>query len=144
MRVLVTGAGGNLGRATMPALADADHTPVAFDFRPVETPFDFVEGDLREPASVLAAAEGCDTVVHAAALHGIHLAHWTSQDYWAINLHGTCNVYDAARELGIRVPRRPSGRRGRSLSVPGAPALGGPRVVEEGRHCSIESSAEQV
>jgi UDP-glucose 4-epimerase len=101
MRVLVTGAGGNLGRATLPALAAEGHTPVAFDFRPVVTKAEFIQGDVREHHDVLEAAEGCDAIVHAAALHGIHLRTWAPQEYWAINGHGTFNVYEAAREHGI-------------------------------------------
>jgi uncharacterized protein YbjT (DUF2867 family) len=96
MRGLVAGAGGNRGRTTMPALADAGHTSVGFAFRPVETPFDF-EGDLREPASVSAATVGWDAVVNIAALQGSHLAHW-----------------------GVR----PSGKHDRSLCFPGAAVLG--------------------
>ena len=102
MRVLVTGAAGNLGRATMPVLAEAGHTPVGFDLRTIDGPYASVHGDVRDPSSVLAAAEGCDAIVHAAALHGVHLAQWPSRDFWAINLLGTCHVYDAAREHGIR------------------------------------------
>lgn len=47
MRVLIGGAGGNLGRCAAPALQRAGHEVRLFDFRPV---------------------------VHAAALHGIHSA----------------------------------------------------------------------
>jgi UDP-glucose 4-epimerase len=103
LRVLVTGAAGNLGRATLPALAAEGHTPVAFDFRPVPGQFEYVEGDLRNQGDVFSAAQGCDAIVHAAALHGIHLRNWTPQDYWTINAHGTFNVYEAARHH--RIPR---------------------------------------
>ena len=101
MRVLVTGAGGNLGRATLPALAEAGHAVRALDFRPIDTEHELVVADVRDPRAVAEAADGCDAVVHAAALHGIHLRTWCAQDFWAINAHGSFNVLEAAREHGI-------------------------------------------
>ncbi len=100
-RVLVTGAGGNLGRAVVPALVEAGHSPVLFDFRPLETDQEFVEGDVGDRAAVARAMQGVDVVVHAAALHGIHLQAWSAEDFWSINVTGTFNVYEAARDAGV-------------------------------------------
>jgi nucleoside-diphosphate-sugar epimerase len=102
MRVLVTGAGGNLGRAVVPALAEAGHQPVLLDFRPVGTDHEFVEADVRDAGAVTRAMAGADAVVHAAALHGIHLADWPAEDFWSINVTGTFNVYQAARDAGVQ------------------------------------------
>lgn len=101
MRVLVTGAGGNLGRATVPTLVEAGHEPVLFDFRPIETEHEFVEGDVRDTAALARAMDGADAVVHAAALHGIHLQAWSAEDFWSINVTGTFHVYQAARTAGV-------------------------------------------
>ncbi len=101
MRVLVTGAGGNLGRAAVPALVRAGHEPVLFDFRPIATEHAFVEGDVRDPAALARAMDGVDAVVHAAALHGIHLQAWSAEDFWSINVTGTFHVYEAARSAGV-------------------------------------------
>lgn len=101
MRVLVTGAGGNLGRAAVPALIEAGHSPLLFDFRPLDTDQDFVEGDVRDAAALARAMDGVDAVVHAAALHGIHLQAWSAEDFWSINVTGTFNVYEAARDAGV-------------------------------------------
>jgi UDP-glucose 4-epimerase len=100
-RVLVTGAGGNLGRAVVPALVQAGHVPVLLDFRPLDTEQEFVEGDVRDTAAVARAMRGVDVVVHAAALHGIHLGAWSAEDFWSINVTGTFNVYEAARDAGV-------------------------------------------
>lgn len=102
MKVLLTGAGGNLGRVLAPALTAAGHTVRGFDFRPLDT-FDgeAIVGDVRQLDDVKRAMDGVDAVVHAAALHGIHLAKWTPSDFWAINVTGTFNVYEAAREAGV-------------------------------------------
>jgi nucleoside-diphosphate-sugar epimerase len=101
MEVLVTGAGGNLGRVVVPALVEAGHTPKLFDFRPLQTEHQFVQGDVRSPDDVQRAVQGVQAIVHAAALHGIHLRKWQPQDYWDINVTGTFNMYEAARAHGI-------------------------------------------
>lgn len=103
MKILITGAGGNLGRAIIPALIEAGHSVRLFDFRDIaETGTETIVGDVRDIDDVRAAMSGVDAIVHAAALHGIHLAKWRPEDFWAINVTGTFNVYEAAREAGIK------------------------------------------
>jgi UDP-glucose 4-epimerase len=75
MKVLVTGAGGNLARVVVPALAAAGHTPRRLDFRPIDTAHELLQGDVRNPNDLARAVDGVDAVVHAAALHGIHRGH---------------------------------------------------------------------
>ena len=55
MKVLVTGAGGNLGRVVVPALAEAGHTLRQLDFRPVDSAHDLLEGDVRNPDDLVRA-----------------------------------------------------------------------------------------
>ena len=102
MKVLVTGAGGNLGRVVVPALEEAGHKPRLFDFRPIEAQHELVQGDIRSRNDVERAVEGVDAIVHAAALHGIHISKWEPDDYWAINVTGTFNLYEAARVAEIK------------------------------------------
>lgn len=102
MKVLVTGAGGNLGRVVLPALAEARHTLRAADVRQLETPHEFVRCDLRDPAAARRVVDGVDAVVHAAALHGVHLQAWSPHDFWSTNATATFNVYRAAAEAGVR------------------------------------------
>lgn len=102
MRVLVTGAAGTLGTALAPALVDAGHEPVLLDVRPLDTPYEWVRGDVRAADDVLRAAGGVDVVVHAAALHGIHLGDHPPRDFHELNLTGTLNVWQAAAAVGAR------------------------------------------
>ena len=101
MRVLITGAGGNLGRVLTPALAEEGHEPILMDYRDIDTRHVFVRGDVRDKADALEAVRGTDAVVHAAALHGIHLDKYTPDDFWNLNVAGTHNIYSAARECGV-------------------------------------------
>ena len=101
MHVLITGAGGNLGRAAIPALERQGHTVRLFDFRSLDTEHEAIVGDVRDPGAVAEAMTGVDAVVHGAALHGVHLEAWPALDFWSINAGGTFTVYDAARAAGI-------------------------------------------
>jgi UDP-glucose 4-epimerase len=76
MRVLITGGGGNLGRVLAPTLEEAGHEPILMDYGDLERPHKAVRGDLRDRASVLEVFRETDVVVHAAALHGIHLENY--------------------------------------------------------------------
>ena len=102
MRVLVTGAGGTLGLALAPALEQAGHEPVLQDVRDLDTPYEFVRGDVRSAQDVLEAARGVDVIVHAAAVHGIHLGSHSTRDFYDLNLTGTLNVWEAAVDVGAR------------------------------------------
>jgi UDP-glucose 4-epimerase len=100
MRVLVTGAGGNIGRVVVPALVEAGHEPVLADMRPLETPHRFLQLDVRDGTAVAAAVRGADAVVHAAALHGSHLQSWSPEEFWQTNATGTFHVLRAAADAG--------------------------------------------
>lgn len=101
MRVLVTGAGGTLGRALAPALSDEGHEPVLFDVQAFETPYPMIQGDIRSLGDVRRAMEGVEFVVHGAAIHGIHLRDHSAQDFYELNLTGTFNTWEAAAEAGV-------------------------------------------
>jgi nucleoside-diphosphate-sugar epimerase len=102
MRILVTGAGGSLGTAVLPILRDAGHVPVGLDVRAGPPGAAWVEADLRDASLVRDAMRGIELVVHAAALHGIHLGNHSPHDFLDLNVVGTFNVWQAAVEEGVR------------------------------------------
>ena len=102
MRVLVTGAGGTLGEMLAPELVRAGHEPVLQDVRDLDTEYEFVRGDVRVAEDVRAAAQGADVIVHAAAIHGIHLGDHSTRDFYELNLTGSLNVWEAAVDAGAR------------------------------------------
>jgi nucleoside-diphosphate-sugar epimerase len=100
--VLITGAGGSLGRVVAPLLEERGDVVRLLDSRPVDLPYASTVGDIRDADAVREAVRDADAIVHGAAIHGIHVDKWSAQDFWSINATGTFNVYDAAREHGVR------------------------------------------
>lgn len=83
---LVTGSSGQVGRAVLAGLRSAGWAT---------RPFDLAEGDdVRDEPAVAAAVEGCDVIVHAAAI--AHDSAGSPGDIVATNLMGTWHVLLAA------------------------------------------------
>ncbi|MEV0966361.1 MULTISPECIES: SDR family NAD(P)-dependent oxidoreductase [unclassified Streptomyces] len=61
---------------------------------------EIVLGDVRDPGSVRALAEGADTVYHLAALIAIPYSYRAPHSYVDTNVTGTLNVLEAVRALG--------------------------------------------
>jgi NAD dependent epimerase/dehydratase len=63
---------------------------------------DVFSGDVRDPHGVKKAMEGCDVVMHLAALIAIPYSYHSPDTYVDTNMKGTLNVVQAARELGVQ------------------------------------------
>ena len=114
-KVLVTGADGFIGSHLVEALVSAGHQVRAFclynsngswgwlDSLPDATKVELqvVLGDIRDPLSVREAMRGCDQVFHLAALIAIPYSYVAPASYIDTNIHGTLNVVQAARDLGV-------------------------------------------
>ena len=116
-RVLVTGADGFIGSHLVERLTGEGARVRAFvlynsfnsrgwiDTLPesVTGGLETYAGDVRDPAAVKSAMEGCDVVFHLAALISIPFSYVAPANYVATNVTGTLNVLQAAKEL--RTPR---------------------------------------
>jgi NAD+-dependent farnesol dehydrogenase len=102
MNVLVTGGTGYLGRAIVRALLGAGHRVILYGRTASRSGLHAraIDGDIRDAAKFGAAAEGCDAILHSAAL----VATWTrrSRDFDEVNVGGLRAVLDAASRHRIR------------------------------------------
>lgn len=62
---------------------------------------DVFAGDIRDPHGVREAMNGCDVVLHLAALIAIPYSYHSPDTYLDTNVRGTLNVVQAARQLGV-------------------------------------------
>ena len=114
-KILVTGADGFIGSHLVEALLDMGHEVRAFCFynsngslgwldtlsEDKKSSLDAVLGDIRDPLCVREAMRGCDQVFHLAALIAIPYSYVAPASYVDTNVHGTLNVVQAARDLGV-------------------------------------------
>jgi UDP-glucose 4-epimerase len=99
MRVLVTGGAGFIGSHVVDKLQAGGHQPRIFDLvaSPHHGDVDTVLGDLCDPEAVARALEGCDAVLHLAAVADVdHVAKHPGQAD-RVNVRGTQTLLDAAR-----------------------------------------------
>lgn len=116
MNVLLTGSEGFIGSHLAEALLVAGHQVRAFvlynsfvshgwleSLDPsTRSSLDIFMGDVRDPHGVRQAMEGCDAVLHLAALIGIPYSYHSPDTYVDTNIKGTLNILQAARELKVK------------------------------------------
>lgn len=101
MKILITGAGGYLGRHMIAPFEAAGHELRLMDVKPWDSPHEVVVGSVEDLDAVTAAVAGCDAVVLG------HMAPRDPDSYLAppvsfsINVTGTANCFHAAAAAGI-------------------------------------------
>jgi nucleoside-diphosphate-sugar epimerase len=101
MKILITGASGNLGSGVVEALPP-HHEIRLSDHIPVETSLPFYQADVREAGSLDQASEGVDVIVHTPAYHGIHMGKRSEQDFYELNITGTFHMFQSAVRNKVR------------------------------------------
>ena len=91
-QIPLTGAGGNLASGLVERLEGRYDLRLS-DVAPVSTPHQFVAADVRRRDELAKAAEG---------VHSAHRPPVSDATIFAVNVGGTFNVLEAAREAGIR------------------------------------------
>ncbi len=113
MRILITGAFGNVGQAVLHEAQKKNHEIVVFELdnkrnrklakkyrNMVDT---VIFEDIRDYISVLSAVEGCDGVIHMAAI----IPPFTKRNRelcMAVNYGGTVNVVNALNQVDSNIP----------------------------------------
>jgi len=116
MKILVTGAGGFIGSHVTELLLREGHTVRALAHyngrsdwghlrnvpEKLRRRLDVQLGDVTDPFLVRNLVQGCDVVLHLAALIGIPYSYVAPASYVATNLSGTLNVLEACRSEKTR------------------------------------------
>lgn len=105
MKALVTGGAGFLGSHIADALSEAGHEVVLLDTKP--SPYlrpdqTMLVADIRDAEAMLNATRGCDVVYHLAAIADIDVAINDPRGAVDVNIVGTLNMLEAARQCEIK------------------------------------------
>jgi nucleoside-diphosphate-sugar epimerase len=101
MRILITGAAGNLGRAVR-QLGDGEHEWVLFDQSEAVLGDGGVRGEMTDREAVDRAVQGCDAIIHTAAMHGAFRGKASNAQFIQTNVLGTEYLFEAALKHGVK------------------------------------------
>ena len=114
-KILVTGADGFIGSHLVETLVRDGHDVRAFVYynsfdswgwlgnvaSDVAGKFAVFPGDIRDQQRLREASDGCNVVLHLAALIAIPYSYHAPESYIETNIRGTLNVLQAARDLTV-------------------------------------------
>ena len=111
MKILITGGCGFIGSYLVEKILSAGHDVRVFGLVcPLENvkhlvkenKIEFVRGDVADPNVCKKVVKGCDVVSHLAALASVDQSIYDPTPFWEVNVKGTFNLLDAAREEGVK------------------------------------------
>lgn len=113
MQVLVTGAAGFIGSHVCDLLLNEGHQVIALDDLSTGNErnlsafashphFRFVRADIRERETIKPYFAGVDWVIHLAGRSDIVPSIEQPEDYFDVNVSGTLNVLQAAKQHGVK------------------------------------------
>jgi len=114
-KILVTGADGFIGSHLVESLIKKGFSVKAFALYnsfnslgwldslddTLKAQIEIFTGDIRDPYGVKKACQGCNQILHLAALIGIPYSYHSPDTYVDTNIKGTLNILQAAKELNL-------------------------------------------
>lgn len=106
MKVLLTGASGDLGTLLSKELANQGDYSIKLDLRPPDSNEDlcqFIHGSVTDRHLLDSILPGIDSVVHIAAWHGIHEFRKDKDEYdfWDLNVTGTFLLLETCARAAV-------------------------------------------
>lgn len=110
-KFVVTGGAGFIGSHVVEELLRYNHKVVVFDnlisgseenIAHVRDRIEFLKEDIRDRAALKSAFKGVDFVLHQAALRSVPKSFDAPEDYIDVNIKGTFNVFEVAKEMGVK------------------------------------------
>ncbi len=98
MKIVLTGSSGRIGRAIFAALAP-EHEVIGIDRNVFSTTQ--VIGDCTDPDLLRPLLDGAEAVIHTAGPHAPHVGVISDAEFERINVEGTREMFELARESGV-------------------------------------------
>ena len=115
-KILVTGADGFIGSHLVKRLVNNGYQVRAFVMynsfnswgwldsvdESIKEAIEVISGDIRDPFGVDKVVEGCNSILHLAALIAIPYSYQSPKSYIETNVNGTLNILQAAKRYNIK------------------------------------------
>lgn len=117
MKALVTGGAGFIGSHIVERLLKDGHSVVVLDnfytgkeenlsfislYSLPATRYSLIRGDIRDYSACLDASKDCGVIFHQAALRSVPKSMTKPHEYNEVNIDGTVNILEAAKEKGVK------------------------------------------